>query len=309
MEKRRACSSTVAMFHCAMRKTVSVSGKKASNRSQNRKGAEKTLDNALGLRIEKDRVVVSSRDIANVFEKRHDNVLRDISGLNCSAEFRLLNFEEASQTIAMPKGGTREDKFYLVTRDGFVLLVMGYTGEKAMRFKEAYIGEFNRMERALREKEAIAVPSTLKDALLLAARLESEREALAARNRELAPKAEFYDAVAGSATAMDLGRAAKILNFTGIGRNNLLAFLRKSAILMPDNIPYQDYVDRGYFKVIELNYECADGSSRVGVRTLAYQPGIDFMRRKLIEAGHKPFERDRQLALFADEELLDECGV
>jgi Rha family phage regulatory protein len=266
-------------------------------------------DNALGLRIEKDRVVVSSRDIANAFEKEHRRVLQDIRELKCSDEYRLHNFVLTSQSVAMPKGGTREDKFYLVTRDGFVLLVMGYTGEKAMRFKEAYIGEFNRMERSLREKEAIAVPNTLKDALMLAARLEGEREALAARNREMAPKAEFYDAVAGSATAMDLGRAAKILNFIGIGRNNLLAFLRNSGVLMPDNIPYQEYIGRGYFKVIERRYECADGTSRVGVRTLAYQTGIDFIRRKLIDAGHKPFERDRQLALFADEELLDECGV
>jgi Rha family phage regulatory protein len=145
-------------------------------------------DKSLGLRIEKDRVVVSSRDVAKAFGKRHDNVLRDISGLNCSPEFRLLNFEDTSQIVAMPKGGTREDKFYLVTRDGFVLLVMGYTGEKAMRFKEAYIAEFNRMEKALRDKPAIAIPRTLKDALMLAAKLEGEREALEASNREMAPK-------------------------------------------------------------------------------------------------------------------------
>jgi anti-repressor protein len=282
---------------------MTISRKKASIAGRKMKGAVNMIDGELGLRIEKNRVVVSSKDIANAFEKRHDNVLRDISGLNCSAEFRLLNFEETSQTVAMPKGGTRKDKFYLVTRDGFVLLVMGYTGEKAMRFKEAYIGEFNRMETVLRDKRAIAIPGTLKDALLLAARLEEEREALEARNREMAPKAVFYDAVAGSSTAMDLGRVAKILNFTGIGRNNLIAFLKNSGILMPDNMPYQEYVDRGYFKVVERHYECADGSSRVGVMTLAYQRGIDFIRRKLIEAGYKHNEQSRQLALFADEDF------
>ncbi|MDR0616352.1 MAG: phage regulatory protein/antirepressor Ant [Synergistaceae bacterium] len=267
------------------------------------------IDNALGLRIWKDRVVVSSRDVANAFEKRHDNVLRDISNLNCSAEFRLLNFEETSQSVAMPKGGMREDKFYLVTRDGFVILVMGYTGEKAMKFKEAYIREFNRMEKTLREKPAIAVPRTLKDALLLAARLEGEREALEAKNREMSPKAEFYDAVAKSSTAIDMGRAAKILNFIGIGRNNLLAFLRNTGILMPDNVPYQEYIDRGYFRLIERRYETPDGETHVNTKLMAYQAGIGFIMKKLTEAGYKRAEQYRQSALFADEDFTDESGV
>ena len=259
--------------------------------------------NSLGLRIEKDRIVVSSRDIAKTFGKRHDNVLRDISGLNCSAEFRLLNFEETMQTVAIPKGATREDKFYLITRDGFVLLVMGYTGEAAMRFKEAYIREFNRMEKDLRDRASLSVPRTLKEALLFAAKLEGEREALEARNREMAPKAEFYDAVAESPTAIDLGRAAKILNFIGIGRNNLMEFLRASRILMPDNIPYQEYVDRGYFKVIEQRYE-SDGETHVSTKTVAYQAGVSFMRKRLTAAGYEPYEKTRQLALFPDDEFI-----
>ena len=260
--------------------------------------------NSLGLRIEKDRIVVSSRDIAKTFGKRHDNVLRDISGLNCSAEFRLLNFEETMQTVAIPKGATREDKFYLITRDGFVLLVMGYTGEAAMRFKEAYIREFNRMEKDLRDRASLSVPRTLKEALLFAAKLEGEREALEARNREMAPKAEFYDAVAESPTAIDLGRAAKILNFIGIGRNNLMEFLRASRILMPDNIPYQEYVDRGYFKVIEQRYESEDGETHVSTKTVAYQAGVSFIRKRLTAAGYEPYESTRQLALFPDDEFI-----
>ena len=261
-------------------------------------------DNALGLRVERDRVVVSSRDIANAFGKEHRRVLQDIRELKCSDDYRLHNFVLTSQSVAMPKGGTREDKFYLVTRDGFVLLVMGYTGETAMRFKEAYIREFNRMEKTLGEKSAIAVPRTLKDALLLAARLEGEREALDAQNREMAPKAEFYDAVAKCSTAIDLGRVAKILNFIGIGRNNLLAFLRSTRILMPDNVPYQEYIDRGYFRLIERRYETPDGETHISTVTMAYQSGIGFIRKKLMEAGYKQAEQCRQSALFTDEDFL-----
>ncbi|MDR3354500.1 MAG: phage regulatory protein/antirepressor Ant [Synergistaceae bacterium] len=260
-------------------------------------------NNSLGLRIEKDRVVVSSRDVAKAFDREHKNVLRDIRGLNCSEEFRRLNFELTMQTVAMPKGASREDKFYLMTRDGFVILVMGYTGETAMRFKEEYIREFNRMERYIRDRASLSVPRTLKEALIFAAKLEGEREALEAKNREMAPKAEFYDAVAESPTAIDLGRTAKVLNFIGIGRNSLMEFLRRSHILMPDNTPYQEYVDRGYFKVIEQPYESEDGETHVGTKTVARQTGVNFIRRKLTEAGYFPYEQTRQLSLFPDGEF------
>jgi anti-repressor protein len=253
----------------------------------------------LCLRVERDRVVVSSKDVAKAFDREHKNVLRDIRELNCSEEYRRLNFELTIQTVAMPKGATREDKFYLMTRDGFVLLVMGYKGDRAMRFKEAYIREFNRMEEELRNKSAFKVPTTFKDALLLAAKLEEERQTLEAINKEMAPKAAFYDAVAQSATTVDFGRAAKILNFAGIGRNKLFEFLRNAHILMPDNTPYQEYVDRGYFKVIEDCYESEDGETHVSFRTAAYQKGIGYIRRKLIEAGYSRNEQARQLMLFA----------
>lgn len=82
------------------------------------------------------------------FGKRHDNVLRDIRELGCSSEFRLLNFEESDYTNAQ---GKKQPMIYM-TRDGFTLLVMGYTGDLAMRFKEAYIKQFNAMEASLRGK-------------------------------------------------------------------------------------------------------------------------------------------------------------
>lgn len=87
-------------------------------------------------RIDKqEKTVVSSLDVANTFGKRHDNVLKDIRELGCSEEFRLLNFEE-SKYLNEQK---HKQPMYYLTRDGFTLLVMGYTGETAMKFKEAYI--------------------------------------------------------------------------------------------------------------------------------------------------------------------------
>ena len=113
-----------------------------------------------------EKVMVTSLDVAGTFEKRHDNVLRDIQELRCSDEFRLLNFEESYYINQQNK----KQPMYYMTRDGFTLLVMGYTGDLAMRFKEAYIGQFNTMEKALTGKliereKGIAVRQALTKAI------------------------------------------------------------------------------------------------------------------------------------------------
>ena len=118
--------------------------------------------------------VVSSLDVAETFGKRHDNVLKDIRELECSDDFRLLNFEESAYLNSQNK----KQPMYYMTRDGFTILVMGYTGEKAMRFKEAYIKQFNAMEKALQGKliereKGIAVRQSLTKALQQS--MENER--------------------------------------------------------------------------------------------------------------------------------------
>ena len=89
---------------------------------------------------------IDSMTVAEIFGKRHDNVIRDIRGLDCSKEFLLLNFEE--QTYIDNNAHTQV--CYNMTRDGFVFLVMGYRGKKAAAFKEAYIRRFNEMEEFIK---------------------------------------------------------------------------------------------------------------------------------------------------------------
>lgn len=118
--------------------------------------------------------VVSSLDVAETFGKEHKNVLKDIRELNCSEEFGRLNFEPTDYVDEH----NRKQPMYYITRDGFTLLAMGYTGEKAMKFKEAYIKQFNAMERMLQGKliereKGIAVRQSLTKALQLSA--ENER--------------------------------------------------------------------------------------------------------------------------------------
>ena len=90
---------------------------------------------------------VDSRFVADYFEKRHSHVIRDIQSITepnsgLSEEFTKLNFELSSYVDSTG----RKLPCYLLTRDGFTILAMGYTGKKAMKFKELYINQFNKME-------------------------------------------------------------------------------------------------------------------------------------------------------------------
>lgn len=93
----------------------------------------------------------TSLDVAKHFRKRHDNVLRDIKNLECPEDFALLNFEECSRTGA----NNRPEPYVRMTRDGFTLLCMGFTGKEAMHWKVAYINAFNKMEQVLIEQPEI----------------------------------------------------------------------------------------------------------------------------------------------------------
>ncbi len=95
------------------------------------------------------------------------------------------------------------------------------------------------------------------------------------------PKADFYDAVTGSSDTVDLGTVAKLLKFEGIGRNTLFEILRNEGYLMPNNYPYQKYVDSGHFRVIETSYQKPDGSTHVSFKTVVYQKGVSMIRKVL----------------------------
>ena len=110
-------------------------------------------------------------------------------------------------------------------------------------------------------------------------RLALENETFKAERDILLPKAEFFDAVTDSKQAIPIGDVAKILDM-GIGRNKLFEFMRDTKILMPDNRPYQKYIDAGYFRVVEQKYE-KNGDTYINLKTLVFQKGIDFIRKRL----------------------------
>ncbi|HEF3938476.1 TPA: Rha family transcriptional regulator [Campylobacter jejuni] len=105
------------------------------------------------------RVFCTSMDIARVFGKRHDHVLRDIENIlndlrEIGTSYELPNFEEVVRMskTTNPKSGklvNRKMPMYNLTRDGFSLLAMGFTGKKALKWKMSFLNAFNQMERSL----------------------------------------------------------------------------------------------------------------------------------------------------------------
>lgn len=94
--------------------------------------------------------ITTSLKVAEAFGKRHDNVLRKLESLECSKEFNALNFEAVEYVD--PKGEKRPA--YEMTKDGFIFVVMGFTGKQAAAIKEAYIKAFNEMADKLYVKPA-----------------------------------------------------------------------------------------------------------------------------------------------------------
>ena len=103
------------------------------------------------------RPATTSLDVAKFFGKRHDNVVRDIKEIidNTPESFSALNFEGANYIDEQAKNRP----MYIIYRDGFMLLVMGYTGKKALVIKLAYIEAFNRMEAELARRNRPALPA------------------------------------------------------------------------------------------------------------------------------------------------------
>ena len=98
--------------------------------------------------IEGGEVVTTSRQVAKQFGKQHRNVLRAIKNIECSEEFALLNFEQCFEINKLANG--KPEPVVRMTKDGFMFLVMGFTGKKAAQMKEAFIYAFNWMADELK---------------------------------------------------------------------------------------------------------------------------------------------------------------
>jgi Rha family phage regulatory protein len=103
------------------------------------------------LNVVNGQVVTNSLHLSEVFDKNHFHVLRDIEEIlkQVDDSFGKSNFGFSEYTVTNNLGFTVNKPMYLLTRDGFTLLAMGFTGKRALEFKIAYINAFNAMEQEL----------------------------------------------------------------------------------------------------------------------------------------------------------------
>jgi len=141
---------------------------------------------------------------------------------------------------------------------------------------------FDEVIPSIRKTGGYNLPQTYAEALRALADKAEEAERLALENKELLPKAEFFDAVTDSKDAIPMAEVAKVLNM-GVGRNKLFEFLRYRKVLQSNNIPYQKYIDAGYFRVIEQKFDRGYGDIGINMKTLVFQKGVDYIRRILEE--------------------------
>ena len=218
--------------------------------------------NDIILSMQNGEPVVSSRQIAESFEKRHDHVMRDIEdimrGLPKNGDTPMFY-----KTEYVHEQNGQSYPMYLMNRDGFTLLAMGFNGKAALEWKLKYIAAFNEMEKKLAEKPQLTRSQLLATALIAA---HEELEEKDKQIETMKPKVLFADAVSASKKSILVGELAKLLSQNGIniGQNRLFDWMRKNSYLIKDpkrsdyNLPTQRSMEMGLFEIKETTIQHSD---------------------------------------------------
>lgn len=216
--------------------------------------------------------VVDSREVAEMVGKRHGDLLvtiREYVSHLLNGEFRSVDFfipEYYSDATG------RRLPCYLITRRGCDMVANKMTGEKGVLFTAAYVTKFEEMEKQIKQHQ---IPQTFAEALRLAAD-QAEKIQI------MAPKAEFYDAVSESDDDQSIQEAAKVL---GTGEIRLFKYLRERGILMSNNQPYQEYINRGYFRLVQRHYIGPGNMDEIYTKTMVTGKGMTWLHQYI---GHDP---------------------
>lgn len=220
-----------------------------------------------------NQLVTSSMNVANNFGKQHKDVLKSIANL-VAQNFATKNYFYESTH----ENRGKQYKMYYMNRDGFSLLVMGFTGKKALEWKLKYIEAFNAMEKKVNGFAGLPdFTNPVVAARAWADQLEARQKA-EAQLVEMKPKAEFADAVSVSPSDITIGTLAKILKQNGvdIGRTRLYDWMRQNKYLVSNkkdwNMTRQEYVNCGYFRIRESTIDMGYGRSPA-VRCTTYVKG------------------------------------
>lgn len=231
-------------------------------------------------------VVVSSRQVAEKFGKEHKHVLDSVREI-LKAENSAVRFFQENMYKA--EGNNKSYPEYLMNRDGFTLLAMGFTGKEALQWKLKYIAAFNKMEELLKEQEVI--PKDLPAALRMAAEIAEKAQALQIENtqqkqiiNEMQPKASYYDLILQNNTLMSVTQIAKDYGMSAKKMNSLLHELGVQYKQGGIWFLYEKYQCDGYTQ--SKTFPTADGENRF--HTYWTQKGRLFIYHLLKNQGVLP---------------------
>lgn len=238
--------------------------------------------------IRNNQVVVNSRDVAERFSKRRDHVIRDIENL---IKKDVPKIGAMFQQVELPDSYGRMQKTYYMNRDGFSLLVMGFTGQEAMEWKLKYIEAFNAMEKKLKNPLALPNFSNPAEAARAWADEFEKRKQAEQLIEAQKPKVIFAEAVSTSKDGILVGMLAKLLHQNGvkIGQNRLFQWLRDKGYLMKrgvdKNMPTQRSKELGLFDVKERVVGNPDGSIRLTRTPVVTGKGQVYFVQKFLSEG------------------------
>jgi anti-repressor protein len=237
--------------------------------------------NDIMLTVQNNRPVVSSRQITESFEKRHDHVLRDIDTLKKDVP----NFGEMFFETTEADAYGRNQRIYLMSRDGFALLAMGFTGKKALEWKVKYIEAFNKMEKELSQPKQLSRTELLSQALLIAhEELEESKKQVAAlteQNSYLTPRADYYDALCNQNLLTNFRDTAKELH---IKEKDFINWLIDHGYIYRKGSKLRPYANKKNMHLFEVKDFKATSTNYAGQQTFITVEGKDLFRKELTKA-------------------------
>lgn len=243
-------------------------------------------------KTEKGTPVTDSVKVAEVFGKMHKNVLKSIRNILGSAQ-NLAHKTWFHQVTYIDAQGKTQPMF-LMNRDGFSLLAMSLTGERALQFKVGFIQQFDMMEQALKEI-APAIPQTFAQALRLAAEQAETIEAQQKQLAEQAPKVNFAKALEIAGESILIGQLAKLMRQNGVdtGEIRLYQWMRDNGFLHKCGSEYNDPTQRalemGLFEVrTGTRYHPHTGEPIQTRTTLVTIKGQQYFINKLVYKSQHP---------------------
>lgn len=234
--------------------------------------------------------VFSNEEFGNVRVLNIDNepwfVGRDVAevlGYSNTRDAISKHVDEEDKGVAKCDTPSGAQQMTIINESGMYSLILSSKLPSAKKFKRWVTSE---VLPAIRKTGSYNLPdfnNPAEAARAWAKEYEEKQKALA-QVTEMKPKAEFYDDVTGSTDTIDIGSVAKVLNIPNMGRNKLFSFLRENKILNKRNEPYQEYVDKGYFRQIETSWE-HNGTTHINLKTVVFQKGVDYIRQLVLKKG------------------------